>query len=121
MSIFGAKKKTRHKFVFEVPAFLIQPLAPVLVGQPDLKVSNPDCPTWKISSSQLLEACDILWESLEPQSENILGNVTSPLNINNPALLPYCDHEGNQALFIENPPQCLVPVPKLPSSASPAC
>jgi len=57
-------------------------------------------------------ALDALWDSLEPESEKILGNVALPPSITNPAALPYCDINGNESLLVKDVPGCLLPQQK---------
>ena len=42
-------------------------------------------------------ALGVLWDTLEPDSENILGNVELLPYISNPAALPYCDINGDES------------------------
>jgi hypothetical protein len=65
-----------------------------------------------ISSTQLQSVLKILWDSLEPESEKILGNVELLHSINNSAL-PYQDINGNESLIVEDVPDFLIPRQKL--------
>jgi len=80
----------------EVPSVLTYPLAPSLaaIPLPGSKLDESDYPTWRIPSQQLQLVLDDLWDSLEPESEKILGNVGLLPSINNPATLPYHDIDG---------------------------
>jgi len=71
-------------------------------------------PTWKLAYTDLHAGLNSLWESLEPETEKIIGNVELlPTTINNPDSLPYHDHGNNHALFVANLPECLIPWQKL--------
>ena len=62
-----------------------------------------------------------LWESLEPETEKIIGNVELLPIINDPDSLPYHDHSNNDTLFVENLPECLIPRQKLTSKDKISC
>jgi len=66
-------------------------------------------PTWKLASTDLYAVLDSLWESLEPETEKIIGNVELLQTINNSDSLPYHDHNNDDTLFVENLPECLIP------------
>ena len=87
------KRLTHHLYVFEVASVLTSPLAPVLAAGPlpGSKLDKSDHPTWRIPSEQLQMALGVLWDTLEPDSEKILGNVELLPSISNPAALPYRD------------------------------
>ena len=72
-------------------------------------MNESDYPTWRIPSVQLQLALDILWDSLEPESEKILGNVAMLPSITNPAALPHCDIDENESLLVKDIPGCLLP------------
>jgi hypothetical protein len=54
-------------------------------------------------------ALGVLWDTLEPDSEKILGNVELLPSISNPAALPYCDINGDESLIVKDIPGCLLP------------
>jgi hypothetical protein len=78
-------------------------------------------PTWKLASTDLHIVLDSLWESLEPETEKIIGNVELLLTINNSDSLPYHDNSNNDTLFVENLPECLIPQQKLYSKDRISC
>jgi len=88
------QKLTRHQYVLEVTSSLICPLAPSVVQRPlpgsELDIS--DYPTWRVPSTQLQSVLRFLWDSLEPESEKILGN---------------------ESLIVEDVPDFLIPRQKL--------
>jgi hypothetical protein len=102
---------THCQYVLELASVLAYPLAPTLVTKPppSSKLEESNYPTWRIPSEQLESALDALWDSLEPESERILGNVTLLLSITNPAALPYPDINGNESLLVKDIPDCLLP------------
>jgi hypothetical protein len=55
---------------------------------------------------------DDLWDSLEPESEKIVGNVELLPSISNPAALPYHEINGDESLLIKDIPNCLLPQQK---------
>jgi len=71
------KRLTHHQYVLEVASVLTNPLAPSLAARPlsGGKLDESDYPTWRLQSQQLQLVLDALWDSLEPESEKILGNV----------------------------------------------
>ena len=76
------------------------------------KLNESDYPTCRIPSEQLHLTLDILWDSLEPESEKILGNVALLPSITNPAALPYCDIDENESLLVKDIPGFLLPQKK---------
>ena len=108
------KKLTHHQFVLEVPSCLTHPLAYSIAAKP-MAGSSQDAsyyPTWKLASTDLHAVLYSLWESLEPETEKIIGNVELLLTVNNSDALPYHDHRNNDTLFVENLPECLIPPQK---------
>jgi hypothetical protein len=51
----------------------------------------------------------VLGDTLEPDSEKILGNVELLPSISNPAALPHCDINGDESSIRKNIPGCLLP------------
>ena len=78
-------------------------------------------PTWKLASTDLHAVLDSLLESLEPETEKIIGNVELLFTVNNSDSLPYHDHRNNDTLFVENFPECLIPQQKLASKDRISC
>jgi len=115
------KKLTRHQFVLEIPSCLAHPLAASIAAKP-ISGSSQDIsyyPTWKLASTDLHAVLDSLWESLEPETEKIMGNVELLLTVSNS--LPYHDCSNNDALYVENLPECLIPQQKLVSTDKISC
>ena len=83
------KRLTHHQYVLEVASVLVNPLAPSLAAKPlpGSKMDESDYPTWRIPSQQLESVLNALWDSLEPESEKILGNVELLPSITNLAAL----------------------------------
>jgi hypothetical protein len=97
--------------VLEIPSFLVHPLAPtILIKSVSLDTTDT---TWKLASDDLLAAIDCLWESLEPDTEKIFGNVESLPSIKNPSSLPYRNTNGIETLLLERIPDGVIPKPKL--------
>jgi hypothetical protein len=78
-------------------------------------------PTWKLASTNLHAVLNSLWESLEPETEKIIGNVELLPTINNPDSLPYHDHNNHVTLFVAKLPECLIPQQKLVSKDKISC
>ena len=57
-------------------------------------------------------ALGVLGDTLEPNSEKILGNVELLPSISNPAALPHCDINGDESLIGKDIPGCLLPQKK---------
>jgi hypothetical protein len=104
------KRLTHRQYVLEVPSVLTHPLAPSLAARPlpGSKLDESDYPTWRIPSQQLQLVLDDLWDSLEPESEKILGNVGLLPSINNTATLPYHDIDGEESLLVKYIPDSLL-------------
>jgi hypothetical protein len=100
---------THCQYVLEVASVLTHPLAPSLAARPlpGIKLDESDYPTWRIPSQQLQLILDDLWDSPEPESGKILGNVGLLPSINNPATLPYCDINGEESLLVKDIPDSL--------------
>jgi len=117
------KKLNRCQFVLEIPSCLARPLAYSIATMP-MSGSFQDTsyyPTWKLASTNLHAVLDSLWESLEPETEKIIGNVELLPTINNSNSLPYHDHSDNDTLFVKNLPECLIPQQKLGSKDRISC
>jgi hypothetical protein len=115
LNIDSQDNRLMHRqYILELASILAYPLAPTLVTRPlpGSKLEGSDYPTWRIPSEQLELALDALWDSLEPESEKILGNVALLPSITNPAALPYRDIDGNESLLVKNVPGCLLPQQK---------
>jgi hypothetical protein len=69
--------QTHHQFVLELPSCLVHPLTAPIVTKP--RSGNLQdisyYPTWKLASTNLHAVLKSLWESLEPETEKIIGNV----------------------------------------------
>lgn len=102
--------------MIEVPSYLAHPLAPTIAAKPvsDFQLDMSCYPTWRLESSELNEVLDALWESLELNSENIIGN-TNLLPKVASAQLPYCNSFKQADLFICSLPEGLKPTKKLAS------
>ena len=100
--------------MLEVASVLTTPLAPSLAAKPlsGSQLDTSDYSTWRIPSQQLQFALDTLWDSLEPESEKILGNVELLPSITNLAALPYRDINGDESLLVKDIPDCLLPQKK---------
>jgi len=104
------QKLTHCQFVLEIPSFLAHPLAASIVAKPTSGSSQDTLyPTWKLASTDLHAVLNSLWESLEPETEKIIGNVELLPMINNSGSLPYYNHSNDETLFVENLPECLIP------------
>jgi hypothetical protein len=97
---------THHQFVLEIPSFLVHPLAPTILIK-SVSLDTTDA-TWKLASDDLWAAIDCLWESLEPNTENIFGNVESLPSIKNSSSLPYHNTTGIETLLLEMIPDGLI-------------
>jgi len=110
-------KLTHCQFVLEIPSFLAYPLAQSIAAKPAsgaLKnISDTiQYPTWKLVSTELHAVLDSMWESVEPETEKVIGNVELLPLVNNPTALPYKNTNGAKTLLIDNIPDCLLPQEK---------
>jgi len=114
---------TCHQFVLEILSCLAHPLAASIAAKPMSHGSQDTSyyPTWKLASTDLHAVLNSLWESLEPETEKIIGNVELLPTINNPDSLPYHDHSSNDIFFVENLPECLIPRQKLTGKDKISC
>jgi len=108
------ERLTHRQFVVEIPSFFIHPLAPSVVHKPPpgSLADESRYPTWRLSSKDLQTVLDSLWDSLEPQTDRIIGNVHMLPSIKNPDALPYQCLNGRNELFMKDLPDCLIPKAK---------
>lgn len=102
---------THCKFVLEIPAVLVHPLAPTILTK-SMSLDTMDT-TWKLASDDLWAVVDSLWEPLEPNTEKIFGHVETLPCIKNPSSLPYHDTTGTETLLLDKIPDGVIPKPKL--------
>ncbi|KZP09618.1 hypothetical protein FIBSPDRAFT_963820 [Athelia psychrophila] len=107
-------KLTRHQFVIQVPSCLAHPLAPTIAAKSvsDFQLDASCFPTWRLELSELDEVLNALWESLEPNTEKIIGNANLLPKIISPQL-PYCNSSKEEHFVIQNLPEGLISTPKL--------
>jgi hypothetical protein len=108
------QRLTHRQYVLEVASVLVIPLAPPLAARPlpGGILNESDYPTWRIPSQQLQLVLENLWDSLEPESEKILGNVTLLPSITDSTALPYHDLNGDESVQVKDIPDCLIPQQK---------
>lgn len=82
---------SHQNYVVEIPSFFIHPLGPTVVDKPPpgSSANSSYYPTWRLSKADLQRVLDSLWDSLEPDTDNIIGNVHMLLSIKNPDALRY--------------------------------
>jgi len=106
---------TCQQYVVEIPSFFIHPLAPSIVDKPP-NGSSTDCkryPTWQLSNVDLQNVLDSLWDSLEPDTDRVVGNAHLLLSIKNPNGLPYHHPtDGTKYFFVTSLPDSLKPQEK---------
>ena len=105
---------TRNQFVIEFSPTLLHPLGPVMIQRaviPGIE-SIHSCISWQLTSDQLIAALASTWGMLNPDSDEIIGNVTQLPTIVNPTAIPYCDRCGDEKFFVEVLPPSLIPKPK---------
>ncbi|KAF8074122.1 hypothetical protein FPV67DRAFT_1446920 [Lyophyllum atratum] len=94
------QRLTRRKYVFGVPSVLISPLGPT----PAFSRGHS---TWKVKNSDLKRSLESLWEFLDPDGPDIMGNIGILPQIKNPASLPYHNAQGyldDDTLFVSELP-----------------
>ena len=106
--------------VVEIPSFFIHPLVPSVVHKPPVGnlVDMSHYRTWQLSSKDLQTVLDLLYESLEPQTDRIIGNTHMLLSIKNPDALPYQHLDGAKEFFIKDLPNSLIPKEKYSANDS---
>ena len=116
-------KLTRQQFVVEIPSFFIHPLVPSVVHKPPpgSLADNSRYPTWRLSSKDLQTVLDFLWDSLEPQTDRIIGNTHMLLSIKNPNALPYQHLDGTKEFFMKDLPNHLIPKEKYSANDKISC
>ncbi|KZV94398.1 hypothetical protein EXIGLDRAFT_767145 [Exidia glandulosa HHB12029] len=65
--------------------------------------------TWSLKTAQLNDVLNEAWQSLEPDSDNILLNLNSLLLLKNTSDLPYLDHNRRPSFVVRDVPKYLLP------------
>ncbi|KAJ6618015.1 hypothetical protein B0H10DRAFT_1947987 [Mycena sp. CBHHK59/15] len=116
---------THHQLIIEVSSVVVHPLGPSVATRTSFNkgvhAESSNKPTWCINSEQLDEVMKGIWQSLDPESPEMLENLQLLPYINNPQALPYSDSIGQQSFFIRNIPPHLTPKPKLPGKTIVQC
>jgi len=114
---------TKYLFVVEIPSFFLHPLAPSVVHKPPpgSLTDKSRYPTWRLSSKDLQTVLDSLWDSLEPQTDRIMGNVHMLPSIKNSDALPYQHLDGRKEFFMKDLPDCLTPKEKYSANDKLSC
>ncbi|KAF8163984.1 hypothetical protein BJ912DRAFT_1097015 [Pholiota molesta] len=126
----------KSSYIAEIPSFIVQPIHQYATTSSDCEVT---C-TWSIESSELQDATNGLWDSLNPENSEILSNLDILPEIKNPDALPYramdgdylllilaihvdVNHslEGGHSFLINNLPFHLIPKPKLDATSRIPC
>jgi hypothetical protein len=76
-------------YVAEIPSYLVQPIRQYATPT----VADNEV-TWSIEETELHDALNGLWESLNPENSEILTNIDLLPEIKNPESLPYCTRDG---------------------------
>ena len=101
---------TRQQYAVEIPSFFIHPLAPSVVDKPasGSSADHKHYPTWRLSTTDLQNVLDSLWDSLEPDTDRVVGNAHLLLSTKNPDGLPYCHPtNGTKYFFVTTLPDSL--------------
>ena len=114
---------SHQNYVVEIPSFFIHPLGPTVVDKPPPGSSENTLyyPIWRLSKVDLQRVLDSLWDSLEPDTDNIIGNVHMLLSIKNPDALPYRCPDNTKEFCIRNLPDCLIPKTKFSANDKLSC
>ncbi|THH13601.1 hypothetical protein EW146_g6638 [Bondarzewia mesenterica] len=120
---------THRQFVVSIPGHLVHPLGPTLVPQtqdPSESASaqttkdSPTCKlTWKLSSEQLQEVLDYAWDSLSPESEDIINNFEQVVALTATSSLPYQNADGDESLVVVDIPAHLTVKKATPNTSIP--
>ncbi|PPR04251.1 hypothetical protein CVT26_004196 [Gymnopilus dilepis] len=115
-----SKLLARSQFSLEVPSALIHPINPRIIMSSNVESPNERL-RWTVHTDDLQGILDDAWESLRPDSNDILSNLELLPIIVNPEALPYKDNDGKPWFFVKNLPSHLLPVPKLPGKTKVHC
>ncbi|KAJ7498289.1 hypothetical protein B0H11DRAFT_1909333 [Mycena galericulata] len=90
----GSTRMTHNQLILEVPSVVVHSLGPTVAARTLFNRQSTESalkrPTWRIDSDQLEEVMESVWQSLEPESPEMLENMMQLLpHIRNPAALPY--------------------------------
>ncbi|KAJ7467258.1 hypothetical protein B0H11DRAFT_1689540, partial [Mycena galericulata] len=95
----GSTRMTHNQLILEVPSVVVHSLGPTVAARTLFNRQSTESalkrPTWRIDSDQLEEVMKSVWQSLEPESPEMLENMMQLLpHIRNPAALPYSNATG---------------------------
>ncbi|KAI1781589.1 hypothetical protein LXA43DRAFT_1070016 [Ganoderma leucocontextum] len=100
---------TKKNLVLRLPGFLVHPLAPTLAPPPppasesNISAVNKAPMTWWLKETDLEETMAYAWESLRPDTNDILGNMELLPKLTN-VTLPYRNEDGHERLKILDVP-----------------
>ncbi|GBE84422.1 hypothetical protein SCP_0604010 [Sparassis crispa] len=114
------KQATQHQFMISIPALLVHPLAPSVIrsavrtstvpggmagvirsDEPQLLPTSQ--PTWLLEHSQLEEVLDYSWDSLKPETEEIIRNFALVPSLFTPSLRYKNSQEQLQLVVLDVP------------------
>lgn len=94
------EKSSQRNFVIRIPGVLVHPVGPSVVATDPSdppshtpEGSSASLLTWSLTHTELVDVLDSAWSELNPDSEEIIGNIQllpSLVNIQ----LPYLDHNS---------------------------
>ncbi|KAH6887772.1 hypothetical protein BKA70DRAFT_1235749, partial [Coprinopsis sp. MPI-PUGE-AT-0042] len=107
----GAKLETRKEFVLEIPGAHLIPLAPKTVMRRGGATPGATLTTWRLTESELEVTMKASWQSLDPQTDEIISNVDSLPTLGTHSRFPYRDMHGALKLTITELPGLLRDIP----------
>ncbi|KAF6742437.1 hypothetical protein DFP72DRAFT_1022411 [Ephemerocybe angulata] len=94
---------TRKQYVLEVPGSLVYPLCPKIVKRGSQTSGSLSLTTWRLENDVLQKASSAAWAALNPETEEIVGNIDMLPRIDN-SRFPYRDSADKQKFVIEAMP-----------------
>jgi hypothetical protein len=96
---------TNRQYVLRIPGKLVYPLGPTVVPTPrewiDTDSGKTATQTWSLTDLELAEILEFAWDSLNPDSEEIISNVEL-LPVVSKSSMPYCSQLGMHLLLLNS-------------------
>jgi hypothetical protein len=97
----SSDKSTQRNFILHIPAMLVYPVGSSIVSlnpSSQSAKSSDTALTWSLAQADLMEILDFAWSELNPDSEEIIGNIELMPSLPD-SMLPYRDQNGEFLLL----------------------
>ena len=97
----SSDKSTQRNFILHIPAMLVYPVGSSIVSlnpSSQSAKSSDTALTWSLAQADLTEILDFAWSELNPDSEEIIGNIELTPSLPD-SMLPYRDRNSEFLLL----------------------